>query len=98
MSRNLVLSSILARFAQIWGPWVLPLLDVRHCSKLSLCAIARKKYDPNWALIWAIYFLFFSKIWIGQSLYIMVRYHHIKYQNKVMIQSREHLVMNEWID
>ena len=26
---------------------VLPLLDVRHCRKLSLYAISRKTYDPN---------------------------------------------------
>ena len=27
--------------------WILPLLDIRHCSKLSLYAISRKTYDPN---------------------------------------------------
>ena len=26
---------------------VLPLLAVRHCHKLLLCAISKKKYDPN---------------------------------------------------
>ena len=27
--------------------WVLPLLDVRHCHKLSSYSILRKTYDPN---------------------------------------------------
>ena len=27
--------------------WVLTLLDVRHCCKLSLCAISRKTSKPN---------------------------------------------------
>ena len=27
--------------------WVLPLLDVRHCLKLSLYAILGKTYNPN---------------------------------------------------
>ena len=27
--------------------WVLPLLDVRHCHKLSLNAILGKTYNPN---------------------------------------------------
>ena len=27
--------------------WVLPLLDVRHCGKLSLYAISKKTNDPN---------------------------------------------------
>ena len=29
---------------------------------------------------------FFSKIWLHQSLDIMVRYHHVQYQKKLMIQ------------
>ena len=32
-------------------------------------------------------FFFFSKIWLRQSLDIMVRYQHVKYQKKLMIQS-----------
>ena len=44
--KNLILCSILARLVQVWVPkfffWVLPLLDVRHCCKLSSYAISRK--------------------------------------------------------
>ena len=28
---------------------------------------------------------FFSKIWLRQSLYILVSYHHVQYQKKLMI-------------
>ena len=49
--KKLVLAPILAPFIQIWAPnffsWVLLLLDVRHCSKLSLCAISRKINEPK---------------------------------------------------
>ena len=31
--------------------------------------------------------IFFSKIWQGQSLDIMVSYHHVQYQKKLIIQS-----------
>ena len=30
---------------------------------------------------------FISKIWLHQSLDIMVSYHHVQYQEKLMIQS-----------
>ena len=36
--------------------------------------------------------IFFSKIWLHQSQYIMVSYHHVQYQKKLMIQSWENLV------
>ena len=43
---KITLGPILVRFAQIWGPnmflWVLPLLDVRHCHKLSSYAISSR--------------------------------------------------------
>ena len=43
---KLILDLILAPLAQIWTPiffsWILPLLNVRHCCKLSLYAISRK--------------------------------------------------------
>ena len=42
---------ILACLAQIWiqkfFSWVLPLLDIIHCCKLSLYAISRKTIEPN---------------------------------------------------
>ena len=37
---------------------------------------------------------FSSKIWLHQSLDIMVIYHHVQYQKKLMIQSWENLVMD----
>ena len=39
--------------------------------------------------------IFFSKIWLRQSLDIMVSYHHVQYQKKLMIQSWENLVADE---
>ena len=50
------------------------------------------------AQIWALKifsWIFFSKIWFGQSLDIMISYHHEQYQKKLMIQSWENLV-TEW--
>ena len=52
MAKNLILGPILA---QIWVPiffsWLLPLLDVRHCCKLSMYAVFRKtnvgSFDQN---------------------------------------------------
>ena len=35
----------------------------------------------------ANFYLFFSKIWLCQSLDIMVSYYHVQYQKKLMIQS-----------
>ena len=37
---------------------------------------------------------FFSKLWLRQSLDIMVRYYHVQYQKKLMIQSGENLAMD----
>ena len=37
---------------------------------------------------------FFSKIWLCQSLDVMVNYNHVKYQKKLMIKSWENLVMD----
>ena len=44
-----------------------------------------------------IYF-FFSKIWLRQSLDLMLSYHHVQYQEKLMIQSWENLVTDERTD
>ena len=86
----------------------MPLLDVRHCSKLWLYAISRKTNDLNsrkWKKnsFWAWFrtvgskfgpqiFFFFSKIYLLQSLDILVSYHHVQYQKKLIIQSSENLV------
>ena len=36
--------------------------------------------------------IFFTNIWVRQSLDIMVSYHHVQYQRKLMIQFSENLV------
>ena len=41
---------------------------------------------------------FFSDIWLCESPDIMFRYHHVKYQKKLMIQSGEILVTDKWSD
>ena len=40
----------------------------------------------------------FSKIWLRQSLDIMVSYHHVQYQKKLMIQSWENLLTDGQTD
>ena len=42
--------------------------------------------------------IFFSKIWLRQSLDIMVSYHYVQYQKKLMIQSQENLVTGRQTD
>ena len=49
--------------------------------------------DPNLGHHF-FFFFFFSKIWLCQSLDIMVSYHHLQYQKKLMTQPWENLVMN----
>ena len=80
---------------------ILPLLNVTYCCKLSLCAISRKINDPNSRKWRKLHFgpdlgsqdqnsgrdFFFSKIWLPWSLDIMISYHHVQYQKKLMIQS-----------
>ena len=44
MAKNLISRPILAH--QIFS-WVVTLLDVRHCRKLSSYSISRKAYDPH---------------------------------------------------
>ena len=43
-------------------------------------------------------YFFFSKIWLHQSLHIMVSYHHLQYQKKLMTQSWQNLVTNGQMD
>ena len=85
--------------------WVSPLLVVRHCSKLSLHAISRETNEsknlvsgPSLVHLAQIWAPFFSKIWLHQSLDIMVSYHHVQYQKKLKIQSWENLVTDRWTD
>ena len=100
MAKNLILGPILACLSEIWAlkifSWILLLIDLRYCRKLSLYSISRKKYDPNSRKWGKTSFgpdldtldpnsgrqFVFSKIWFGQSLDIMVRYHHAKYLKK----------------
>ena len=63
-------------------------VDVRNCCKLSLYAISRKAHEPN------------LRKWqkTSHSLDIMVSYHQVPYQKKLMIQYRENLVTDERTD
>ena len=93
-------------------PWILPLLGVRHCCKLSLYAILRKSNESNlrkrlkslalgqiWTHVAKIRIAnFSSKIWLQQSLDVMVSYHHVQYQKKLMIQSWKNLVTDGQTD
>ena len=88
--------------------------NVRHCCKPLLYVISQKTNEQNlrkWqkklvsetilaplTQIQADNFFFFSKIWLQQSLDIMVNYHHLQYQKKLMIQSWEILVTDGWTD
>ena len=85
--------------------WFLPILDIIYCYKLSLYVMSRKTNEQNlrkakmqkkqflarfWSKMGPPDF-FFSKIWLLQSLDIMVSYHHVQYQKK-LIQSWQSLV------
>ena len=104
-----ILASLAQIWAPNFFLWVLPLLDVRHCISLSSYSISRNTYDPNsrkWrkTSFWAWFrfigpkfgppFLFFENLF-RQSLDIMVSYHHVKYQKKLMIQSWQTVVQTE---
>ena len=78
--------------------WFLPLLDIRHCRKLSLYSISKKTFDPNSRNSEKPHFgpdlgpldlnsgrYFFFLILLRQSLDIMVSYQHVKHQKKLMI-------------
>ena len=91
MVKNLILGSILARLTEILVPkgflWVLSLLDVKHCCKVSLYASERKTFKLK-KMVKKTHFgpdlgplgpnlghNFFFKIWLCQSLGNMVSYH-----------------------
>ena len=90
MAKNLVLGPILAPLDQIWAPknfvhgfYFYYMLDIvaSYQGKLitKLENIAKNLVLGNQ--------FFFSKIWLGQSLDIMVSYHHVQYQKNLLIQS-----------
>ena len=54
-------------------------------------------FGPNLSCFF-FFFFFFSKIWLRQSLDIMVRYYHVHYRKKQMIQLWENLVMSRRAD
>ena len=76
--------------------------------KLSLYAISRNTNETNlskwqktwfWAWRWPIWPKFrcqksFSKVWLRQSLDIMVSYHQAQYEKKLMIQSWGNLMID----
>ena len=86
--------------------WVFLPLDVRHCLGLSSYAISKKTYDPNsrkWQrnTFWpnlcplvpnSVDSSFFSIFWLYKSIYIIISYHFVQYQENLMIQSWENLV------
>ena len=113
MAKSLILGLILACWAQIWTSiffffsWISPLLDDRHCRKLSFCAISRKAYDPNsskwrktlfWAWFRPIKPKFEPPFFLLKNLALsVIRYHDQVskckiWKKKLMIQSWEHLV------
>ena len=52
MVKNLVSGPILTLLAQIWAPklffsWILTLLDVRYCWKLSMYVVSRNTNEAN---------------------------------------------------
>ena len=51
MAKKLILGSMMVGLSKFGHPkffsYVLPLLDVRYCCKLSPYLISRKTYDPN---------------------------------------------------
>ena len=104
--KNLVSGPILAPLDHIWVPnifwWILPLLDVRHCCKLSLYAISRKTNKPklrkwlknlvsgpNLAQIWVANYHHYYFENLASSV---TRYHHVQYQKELIIKSWENLV------
>ena len=98
MPKNLVSGVILVPLTKIWAPkvcvWILPVLDVRSHCKLSLYVIWKIRNEPilrnsKTHSFWLPNF--FLKIWLCQSLDIMVSYHQVQYQKKLMIQSWENV-------
>ena len=79
--KNLIFGPILARLAQTWDPeffsWLLPLLVVRHFSRLSYYAILRKltnqTSENGEKTILELILAHMAKIWIPYFLWILPR-------------------------
>ena len=52
----------------------------------------RAWFWPIWLKFRLPILYFFSRIWLCQPLYIMVSYHHVQYQKKLMTQSWDNFV------
>ena len=83
---------------QIFFRWVLPLLVVGHCRKLSMYAIPTKTYDPNsrkwqknWAQIWATIFFFFFKNLVSS----VTRYHGQLSSCKISEKTNDPILMTD---
>ena len=86
----------------------LPPLHVRHCCQLLSYTKSRTTKDPNlrkwekpsFGTNFGLFGpnlghqLFYKKFCLRQLLDIMVSYHHVQYQKKIIIQFRKNLVMD----
>ena len=102
--KKLVLGPILSPLTQTWALkislWILSLLDVIHCCKLSLYAILRKTNQPN-SIKWqkpSFWPRLPNFLWFRQPWDVMVSYHHVQCQEKLIIQSWENLVTDGQTD
>ena len=111
--KNIIVGLILARFGPNLVPTfsleVLPLLCIvasNHCT-----AFQGKLMNQNWEndqkLVSGLIFahlapiqatILLKHIWLCQLLDIMVSYHHVEYQKKLMISSWENLVTDRRMD
>ena len=90
MAKNLVLNPIFVHLAQIWAPKF----------ESNLRKLQKTQSRTQFWSIWPKFSLsnFFSKIWLHQSLNVMVSYCHVQYQKKLMIQSWQNLVTDGRMD
>ena len=83
--------------------WVLSLLYIGHCCKPSIVCNLNEAIEPNLRKCQKFDFepnfgvfgpnlghhFISSKVWLHQSLDVMVSYHHVQYQKKLIIQNLE---------
>ena len=96
---------------QRWSPkpfsWVLPLLDLIHCCKLSLYAISRKTNEPNltkwqknWfpAHFWPIWPKFGSPIFFFKNLASLVTSYHGQLSSSSILEKTNDLILRKLSD
>ena len=96
---------------QRWSPkpfsWVLPLLDLIHCCKLSLYAISRKTNEPNlrkWqktqfpAQFWPIWPKFGSPIFFFKNLASLVTSYHGQLSSSSILEKTNDLILRKLSD